>query len=184
MKRNVLILVVVLAAVVAVVWVNQSGKDQGTPVASRAIDGPTTPKKGSAAPAFKLTTLDGASTYKVGGKREKPVIINFWASWCGPCDREAPDLQALFDRYKGKLDLYAVNATKYDTTRGAKDFVKEKGFTFPVLTDTQGDAGDAYKVFNYPTTFIVDRNGQILERIDGMLALKDWQKYLDELTRS
>jgi cytochrome c biogenesis protein CcmG, thiol:disulfide interchange protein DsbE len=195
MKRNVLILAVVLAAVVAVVWMNQSGQDKGTPVASRAMNDPSpasdgaaadpaAPKQGSQAPAFKLGSLVGTTTYEVGGKRDKPLIINFWASWCGPCDREAPDLQALFDKYGGKMDLYAVNATKYDTTRGAKDFVKEKGVSFPVLTDSQGNVGDMYKVFSYPTSFVVDRNGTIRQRIVGVIPLKDWEKYLDEVIKS
>ncbi|TJY41376.1 TlpA family protein disulfide reductase [Cohnella pontilimi] len=187
MKRNIVILIAVAAAIVAVVWFNQAGNDKSSPAASGGIEAPvsdpSTPKKGSPAPAFTLATLDGKATYEVGGKRDKPVIVNFWASWCGPCDMEAPDLVELYDKYKDKVELYAVNATKYDKVWGAKQFVEEKGFTFPVLTDAKGEAGDAYKVFSYPTSFIVDRNGTIRQRIDGVITLKQWESYLDEITK-
>jgi cytochrome c biogenesis protein CcmG, thiol:disulfide interchange protein DsbE len=188
MKRNIVILITVLAAVIAVVWWNQSDKDKSSPAASRVIEAPqsdpSAPKKGSAAPSFTLPSIDGKNTYEVGGNRDRALVINFWASWCGPCDMEAPDLVSLYGKYKDKVDLYAVNATKYDKLWGAKDFVKEKGFTFPVLTDAKGEAGDAYKVIAYPTSFIVDRKGKIRERIEGVISLKQWESYLDEVTKS
>jgi cytochrome c biogenesis protein CcmG/thiol:disulfide interchange protein DsbE len=191
MKWNVWILIVVAAAIVAVIAMNHNGKDAGTPVASGALESPSdaqsdpaAPKKGSPAPAFKLSSLDGSSTYQVGGKREKALIINFWASWCGPCELEAPDLKAVYQKYRSQIDLYAVNATKYDKLRGAKDFVKEQQLPFPVLTDAAGEAGDSYKVHYYPTSFIVDRNGKIRQRIEGVISLEQWEKYLDEITSS
>lgn len=188
MKRNGIILIAVLAAVIAVIWSNRGGGDDGAPTASGVMEpgaAPGTeeaPKKGSAAPSFSLPQLDGTTTFQVGGKRDKALLVNFWASWCGPCDQEAPDLVALYDKYKDKLDLYAVNATNYDKVRNAREFVKEKGFVFPVLTDAEGEAGNAYKVFSFPTSFIIDRNGQISERVEGIISIEDWEKYLDKVT--
>jgi cytochrome c biogenesis protein CcmG, thiol:disulfide interchange protein DsbE len=193
MKRNWVILIAVLAAVIAVLLGNRLGKDTDSSGAAGVFAPPpgaassalpaTAPKKGSAAPAIELGTLDGASAYKLGGARDKVLVVNFWASWCGPCDMEAPDLVTLYDKYKDKMDLYAVNATNYDLLRNAMEFAKEKAFTFPVLTDDKGKAGNLYKVFSYPTSFIVDRSGRIVQRIEGIIPLDTWEKYLDEATK-
>lgn len=197
MKRNIIIVALVIAAVIGVIVMNN---DKGDNVAKanrnqnieapdgnvQDVDGQLAeaPKKGAKAPLFNLSSLDGATAYDVGGKSGKITIINFWAAWCGPCELEAPDLVELYAKYKGDVELYAVNATNYDKLREAKKFVQEQGFTMPVLTDATGAVGDAYKVFSYPTSFIVDRNGVILERIEGVIEKKQWEKYLDKAIRS
>ncbi|KIL36949.1 hypothetical protein SD71_04345 [Cohnella kolymensis] len=188
MNRNVLILIFVLIAVAGVlVWNgtnrNAAENKPGAEVTGSPADDnrAAAPKKGSLAPALNLSSLDGSSSYKVEGKRDKVLIINFWAAWCGPCELEAPDLRDIYDKYKDKLDLYAVNATNFDNVRDAKLFVKEQKFVFPVLTDAKGKAGEAYKVYAYPTSFIVDMDGVIRQRIDGVISREQWQKYLQEL---
>src|SRR5690606_35627931 len=108
-KRNALILLGAIAAVIAVVVWQWPGDG---PQAESAA---TAPLEGEAAPAFSLPGLDGGKVYSVGGRRDKPLIVNFWASWCGPCEKEMPELKALYEKYKDRIDLYAVNATKYDT---------------------------------------------------------------------
>jgi len=185
MKRNIIILacaIVAIAAILAYNWPDRNGKTEGT--ASGAEPGSSAvaakPLEGEPAPAFKLSSLDGSTEYSVGGKRDKVLIVNFWASWCGPCDVEAPDLQKLYEKYKDKVDLYAVNETKYDTVRGAKDFVAEKQIQFPVLMDKSGTVGDDYKVFSYPISFIISRDGVVLHRLEGPQKLADWEKMLSE----
>ncbi|CAI6082570.1 TlpA family protein disulfide reductase [Cohnella sp. JJ-181] len=190
MKRNVMIVVLFIAAIAGVIVWNAAGKGKealsgsggqvqsGTGGSQSASVAPTV---GSYAPGIELTSLDGAATYTVDPEapQDKVLIINFWASWCGPCDIEAPDLVKLYEEYQGKVELYGVNATNYDTVRGAKDFVKEKSIPFPVLMDKEGKAGDAYKVFSYPISFIVDRQGIVRERIEGAKSLKEWRAMLD-----
>lgn len=171
LRRNVMILTLVLAAVAVVFVLNRPDDKQIS----------TAPKKDSYAPAFDLSTLDGSSSYHVGGKRDKVLIVNFWASWCGPCELEAPDLRDIYEKHKDKLDLYAVNATKFDKLREAKFFAKEQKFVFPVLTDATGEVGDQYKVFSYPISFIVDRDGLIRERIEGVISRDQWEQYLQEV---
>lgn len=193
MKKNLLIIGFVIIAVVGVILWNGRDKQQDRKAEESAAIGTVqggeasaeAPKKGFFAPAFKLPSLDRTAEFSVGGKRDKVLIINFWAAWCGPCEAEAPDLVDIFDRHKGKLDLYAVNATKYDKLREAKDFVKEQGFNdFPVLTDADGTAGDVYKVFSYPTSFIVDRDGVIRERIEGVISREQWEIFLQDIFES
>jgi len=193
MKRNWIILAAVVAAIAIVIVGNEWGKHSGAskaaaPRQERAADAPANaasqeeaPKKGWPAPAFRLTELDGSNVFEAGGPREKPLIVNFWASWCGPCDLEAPDLVKLYEQYGDQVDLYAVNATNYDKVRNAREFAQEKGFRFPVLTDEKGDAGNAYKVFAYPTSFIIGKDGKIAQRIEGVIPLKQWKQYLDEV---
>jgi len=188
LKRNVIIVVLFVVALAGVLVWNLAGdgkearETKSGPVRSGA-GAPATvaPTVGSLAPGFELSSLDGSTTYAVNpdAPKDKVLIINFWASWCGPCDVEAPDLVKLYEEYKGKVELYGVNATKYDTVRGAKDFVKEKSIPFPVLMDKDGRAGDDYKVFSYPISFIVDRQGVVRERIEGAKSLKDWKAMIE-----
>lgn len=188
LKRNALILIIMLAAIAGVlVWngtdPNPSENKQGAAVTGAPAENSlaTAPKKGSRTPSFNLSSLDGSSTYKVEGKRDKLLIINFWAAWCGPCELEAPDLRDIYEKHKDKLDVYAVNATKFDNVRDAKVFVKEQKFVFPVLTDATGEVGDEYKVYAYPTSFIVDKDGVIRQRIEGVISRDQWEEYLQQL---
>lgn len=184
MKRNWIILLTVLAAATIFIVSNEMGKrgQAQPPSANTAADAlpETAPKKGSLAPAFELQGLDDTKTYRVGGPRDKLLLVNFWASWCWPCEKEAPDLVKAYDQYEGQIDLYAVNATDNDKVRNARVFVEEQGFTkFPVLADSKGAAGKAYMVYNYPTSFLIDRNGYIVERIDGMLTLEQMERMIE-----
>lgn len=184
MKRNITILSIVVVAIVAILawnWFARSNAKEADPSETSPSAAEAKPIVGSAAPAFALSSLDDSVTYEVGGKRDKVLIVNFWASWCWPCEQEAPDLVKLYDKYKDSVDLYAVNATKYDTVRGAKDFVKEQKLPFPILMDKEGKAVSAYKVFSYPISFIVDRDGVVRDRIEGPQPLEKWAEMLDPL---
>lgn len=184
MKRNWIILLTVLAAATIFIVSNEmrQGKQPQPPSDSMTASAlpDAAPKKGSPAPAFELQALDDTATYRVGGPRDKLLLVNFWASWCWPCEKEAPDLVKAYDRYGDQMDLYAVNATDNDKVRNARVFVEEQGFTkFPVLTDSKGEAGKAYMVFNYPTSFLIDRNGYIVERIEGMMTLEQMEQMIE-----
>ncbi|MBB6634008.1 TlpA family protein disulfide reductase [Cohnella thailandensis] len=194
MKRNQIILILAFLAVIGIVLWNGMGSDkQEAQATTEQQAGGTSsvqeelkvaPVQGSLAPSFQLSSIDKSISYEVGGQRDKLLIINFWASWCGPCDMEAPDLQKIYEKYGDKVDLYAVNATKYDTVRGAKDFVKEKEIEFPVMLDEDGKVGDDYKVFSYPISFIVDKDGVVRERIEGIQPLEKWETMLDGLLKA
>lgn len=160
MVRNISVLV--LVAVLAGIAIFQS--------LSQADELPTehAPKVHFLAPEFTLEGLDG-KTYSVGGKRDKAVLINFWASWCGPCHDEAPDLVRLYEEYNDRFEIYAINVTKEDTVKNAKAFVAQYEFTFPVLMDLDNEVASLYNIRGFPTNILVDENGVIEDIFPSML---------------
>ncbi|WP_054024173.1 TlpA family protein disulfide reductase [Bacillus sp. FJAT-28004] len=137
------------------------------------------PKAGYQATIFNLPDLD-EKPYEIGGKIGKLTFVNFWASWCGPCELEAPDLQRLHEQYGEKISLVGVNATKFDKERAAREFVKEYEFTFPILMDRVGDVTKQYKVDTFPTTFLIDSEGVIRERINGVIPYAEWERMIEK----
>lgn len=125
------------------------------------------PRKGFYAPDFQLTTLSG-ETVRLSALRGKPVILNFWASWCVPCQAEMPALQEVYEEYKDQgLQVIAVNVTFQDQQAAAADFVSKNGLTFPVPLDMSGDAGRSYLIQALPSSFFIGSNGIIIDMIVG-----------------
>ena len=125
------------------------------------------PKAGFLAPDFTLTTLEGESV-TLSELRGKAVVVNVWASWCGPCRAEMPALEAVYQEYSGEnFVLLAVNATSQDNLNNAVDFVAELGLTFPILIDEAGEVGRLYHVDALPSTFFIRPDGTIEEVVIG-----------------
>lgn len=156
MKRN--IWVIATAFVLAGFAVYQHYSEQDEYLTASAYM--AAPKTGYQAPPFELKGMDGR-TYALNGKRDKPLLVNFWASWCGPCKSEAPDLQKLYAKYGDRIDFYGVNVTQVDKEKDARKFVEDYGIQFPVPMDKDGKVSQAYQVQAFPTTYLIDRNGVI-----------------------
>ncbi|OXM16891.1 TlpA family protein disulfide reductase [Paenibacillus herberti] len=175
---------ILLVAVLLGVWIWMDRADMPLGgIAAITGNGEAKPKTGYDAPAFSLTGLD-EQTYAVQGARKKPVFVNFWASWCGPCDLEAPDLQELYLKYGDQIDFYGVNSTSYDRERDARKFVDEKKLTFPIPMDRSGDVTKLYKVSNFPTTVLIGTDGKVKDRITGVIPIDQWKQKLDDLLKS
>jgi len=153
---NILILLAVVVLAGAAVYQNVNRKAETTAMPAEAK-----PRPNYLAPSFTLKQMNTEQTYEVGGPREKPLMINFWASWCGPCNLEAPDLVKLYDKYGDKFDLYAVNITPGDNMKNIQAFVDKHALDFPVLLDMQGDVTELYQIQPIPTSFLIDKNGVI-----------------------
>jgi cytochrome c biogenesis protein CcmG, thiol:disulfide interchange protein DsbE len=111
------------------------------------------------APDFQLTALSGEGV-SLSDYKGKPVVINFWATWCGYCVEEMPLLQDIYDNRAGDgLMVVAVNSG--ETTSQAKEFMQAYGYSFPVLLDRSQDVTIDYKIRGFPTTFFVDADGVI-----------------------
>lgn len=119
------------------------------------------PVPGKAAPDFQLENLDG-ETVSLGELRGRPVLLNFWASWCGPCRLEMPFLQEVSEDelWRGQgLVILAVNV--HEPATRVREFVEFYGLTFPVLLDYKGEVGLLYNAAVLPMTYIIDKDGII-----------------------
>lgn len=163
-----IVLLVGIIAVALVFGVALAQRNKGQPT-----EGP--------APDFTLTTLDGEQV-TLSSLRGKVVLINFWASWCVPCEDEAPSLQAAWERYRGQ-DVVFLGVAWTDTERGARAFMAEYGQDYPNGLDLGTKIAELYGITGVPETFIVDKKGNvrafypttitqdtIAENIDTLLA--------------
>lgn len=126
----------------------------------------TAPDIGKLAPTFELADINGKKT-DLSDYKGKVVLINFWATWCGPCKAEMPSLNKLFLSLKN--DGLIVLAIAVDSSEEpVKSFLKNKTVDFPVLMDKEQDVYfDLYAVLGLPTSFLIDRDGIIREKIRG-----------------
>ena len=113
----------------------------------------------AAAPDFTLRTAAGPNL-RLQEQRGQVVLINFWATWCGPCRQEMPHLNRLYDKYKGSgFVLIGVNVD--DDARNAAEVAAKLGIKFPVLWDTDKKVSKLYDLSTMPSTVIVDRDGKV-----------------------
>ena len=133
---------------------------------------------GSPAPDFALKSSTGANL-RLSEYRGDVVMINFWATWCGPCRQEMPLLNELYVRYERVgFSLLGVNID--DDSRRAMDMITELGVNFPVLFDSRKEVSKLYQVDAMPVTVIVDREGNVRHVHNGYKPGYE-QKYLDEI---
>ena len=123
------------------------------------------------APDFTVYDIDG-NAVKLSDFYGKPLIINFWASWCGPCQMEMPEFQSAYDEYGDKINFVIVNMTdgQRETVETASGFMAESGYTFPVYYDTDMDAASVYGVYSLPATYFADSEGYLVAHAKGMLT--------------
>jgi cytochrome c biogenesis protein CcmG/thiol:disulfide interchange protein DsbE len=137
------------------------------------------PQEGYLAPPIELQGLDG-KRYNLD-ELDKPVILNFWASWCGPCQIEAPMLINLYRKYGDHIEIYAINLTMNDKRENIEAFVNRFKLPFPVLLDTSGDVTKLYQVQVIPTTFFIDREKRITKLATGIHPKEELEELIEEL---
>jgi cytochrome c biogenesis protein CcmG, thiol:disulfide interchange protein DsbE len=137
---------------------------------------------GQPAPDFSLKTLDGQTTITLSELRGKPVILNFWASWCTPCRQEMPALQAAYEAHQGEgLTVLAINLTTQDTLPDAQAFIEELQLAMPALADETNAVGEAYHIIGLPTTYFVDAQGIITYLKLGPLDESQLNSHIKEM---
>lgn len=143
--------------------------------ACNALQGPQ-PVVGFQAPDFALPDLQGEQV-RLSDLRGQPVLLNFWATWCGPCRQEMPAIQARYNH-----GGFAVLAVDFGETRQqVQDFINEIGVDLPVLLDADGSVQELYRVRGYPTTFFIDAQGVIRFFHIGEMTTQDIDNYLEQM---
>ena len=102
----------------------------------------------------------------------KPIILNFWASWCGPCQSEMPDFEEIYNKYNGQIEFLMINLTDggRETLDTASDYIKKQQFHFPVYYDLDMTASSTYFVSSIPQTFFINADGQIVSYAKGAMT--------------
>ncbi len=141
-------------------------------------------EQGDTPPDFELTTLDG-EVYKLSDMKGKKVILNFWASWCGPCKAEMPHMQNYYETYaeEDNVEILAVNMSTQERRgmEGIEEFIDSYGLTFPIPLDEEGEAIDDYRVMTIPTTYLLNTDGTLAQKIIGPMDEKTIRTLVEQL---
>ena len=129
------------------------------------------------APDFTVFDLEGNAVH-LSDFMGKPIILNFWASWCGPCKMEMPDFHEKYLELGNEIHFLMINMTdgSRETVDSASKFIAEQEYTFPVFYDTESDASAAYGVYSLPTTFFIDAEGYAIAQAIGAISMDTLEK--------
>lgn len=170
MNRNVIVFAVVILVVAGMLYAGKQMRER------RAAAGPSLTNgnvDGLAAPDFTLPTVDGSKQVKLSDLRGKAVLLNFWATWCGPCKLEIPWFIELQKEYASQ-GLVIVGVSMDDNPqKDVPPFAKEMNIDYPMLAGTEKVADLYGGVEGLPITFYIDRNGKIVKRIMGLASHSD-----------
>lgn len=150
--------------------------DSGTSVAVPLAD------KADRTADFTVYNADG-SEVKLSDSFGKPIVVNFWATWCSPCRSELPAFNTLYEEYGGEVEFMMVNLTdgSRETVSGVKRFSEKLGYTFPVYYDITSDAAKAYTIYSIPTTLFIAADGTLQAAHTGSMTESTLKEYIDEL---
>lgn len=135
---------------------------------------------------FELRDQFG-NTHTLADYKGKTIFLNFWATWCPPCRAEMPDIQKLYETYETEgdnalivLGVAGPNMGQEGTEKEITAFLEENGYTYPVLMDTTGELFSSYGIYSFPTTFMIDRDGNIFGYISGMLSMDMMENIIEQ----
>lgn len=140
---------------------------------------PALARVGQPAPDFALADLDG-NPVRLSDLRGRPVIVNFWASWCGPCVEEFPLLTAAASAHEGD-GLAVVGIVFRDRSEAARGFLERMGATWPALMDPGDAVASRFGIIGPPDTFFIDRRGVVVSRQIGQLSSADLERGLTQI---
>ncbi len=134
----------------------------------------------SLAPDFTLEKLGGGTISLAEFKGKKPVVIDFWASWCPNCRRDMPKLNSFYEKYKDKVEVIGVNLQEKKST--IQNFISSRGISFPIALDPRGEASHAFGIQYTNTHFLIDSNGNLVRTIPGDIREADIVSLIEQTT--
>jgi cytochrome c biogenesis protein CcmG/thiol:disulfide interchange protein DsbE len=141
----------------------------------------SSPLIGKAAPEFELPTLEGDGTVRLSDHLGRVVVINFWASWCDPCQDEHPDLRAAWHRYRDQ-GMVLLGVMYQDSEAGARDYLEELGGDWPILEDPGAGAAIDYGVFGVPETVFIGPDGTVAHKVVGPVTYQQLSTWITRLS--
>jgi thiol-disulfide isomerase/thioredoxin len=155
-------LIVLLFVAGSIAWLlGQKAKESSNVVLINNPKIPSAPKVGSLAPDFTLNDVSNNKPLQLSALRGKPVLVNFWGTWCPPCRAEMPELEKLYAQYKDQVDFVGVSMGPRDEPAGVDQFVKLNKYSWTFIHDTDSSVSINYQVQGIPSTFFVDKTGII-----------------------
>jgi thiol-disulfide isomerase/thioredoxin len=135
------------------------------------------------APDFAVRDAEG-ETVRLSDYFGKPIVLNFWASWCPPCKTEMPDFEAVYREVGGEVVFMMLNLAdgRRETVESGSQYIAEEGFTFPVYFDTESEAALAYGIRSIPTTLFIDGEGYVVTGAQGAISGETLRMGIDYIT--
>jgi peroxiredoxin len=162
----------------------QNAKDSSEAAAKaaealKAADTKSSTEKRIAATDFKLKDLDGKEV-SLSDFKGKKVFLNFWASWCPPCKEEMPDIEKLYEETKDS-DLVILAVNLGETKNTTKSFIDNNKYNFQVLLDSDQSVANQYNITKIPTSYFIDKEGNIVSTVSGGLTIDAMKDYISKL---
>ena len=183
-NKRLILMIVLLAVVIALMWLLPDGSQPAAPAtdapkteqtkntndAPDDIEATTLVKAGTQAPDFRVEMFDG-TTFTLGSLRGKVVLLNFWATWCGPCREELSRVQKdIIDRFKGNEDFVFLPVSRGETRETVAAFREKMGYTFPMGLDPEQKIYRLYASNYIPRNFLIGKDGKVISATIGYEA--------------
>ena len=179
-KKKQLIITIVLTLVLLVggQWLYNQLKEDASSTQDTSDTANTIP-----AIDFNVQNGNGTNTYLSDFQDGKPIVLNFWSSQCSPCVAEMPDFQLLYEEYKDRVHFVMIDSIGAlgETKTMGKTFIEEKGYTFPVYYDVNQNAQEAYSVYSFPTTYLINGDFEIVRGGSGMITYETLSAAIEEV---
>ena len=174
MRKRMLLIVLGIIMAIAGYWYTYLDADTNKPSQPKAKSGI---RIGQMLAPFVLDRLDGSQV--TVGQSGKITVLNFWATWCPPCQEEMPELEKFFNNNQQKVDFYAINLK--EPTVKISDFMNKNNYTMPVLLDADGVIGKKFQVTAIPTTIVINKHGMIKYRKSGTMTMNELEGIINSL---
>ena len=173
--------VCLIAALVIVVSAGLPDRSRANAVYDNPQDTPVAPEVGAAAPPFETTDLSGKPV-SLAALRGSPIVVNFWATWCGPCITEMPMIQQAYEQYQLQ-GLRVIGVDANETPAEVKRWQMRFGLTYDLVMDQDSRIANAYRVRGLPSTYFIGRDGVIRQIAYGPLTETAFQAAIADLLR-